>query len=642
MSLGSCLVANEPLGMAEKIVEMRINGANWTEIKQEFGISSAQARKLFTQGSGGLVDFKLTGQKLKDLIDQGTDAIKQASEKAALKKLKKLDDVVPGKSKHAVPDLSKHKVDWPEPSKVTIKDSLKQKLGYNDKDFDNMLDMWKSGKNKDYIVDHFSLKNSEWDQLIDVWKAEGKLGGSTVKLTGVDTKKWDDLTSAVDHVKEMNPEIQQQLYSDVVKYTEDMEQSFIDARNAAKEKYFEYLDKYEGTAKYDQAVADTLKQAHSDAVKAYNKFLQDTLPGMQEKIDAVAKAIESKPALIPDIPVNQPIKNKFTSDVNIAQKTGLTQEQIDNIIKLNKDGKFYTEIKSATGADFAEIDEVIWNDLLKKHNGFTWRAYTEKPTSENGFNAVKEKVFEARGKGLTVKEIAAKPGAPPETVINAILEDKWKLPSPGTKVPIIPPPPPPPPQVFGGTIPSQSGVSFRRHGNEEMLDWIRPDTALLPSGQRSAITKYTNSGYHDINTYLRGGGLTDTQGYGYTGSNVVKTINNLDATMRPLPVDTVVTRNFTGVNHLPAKPEDMVGLVYHDNAFLSTTVKESGVFGGDVQLIIHCPQGTMGRYVNDISIHTNEQELLLARGTKMVVTKVEKHGDGYSTKWRLFCEVIPG
>lgn len=629
MSLGSCLVTNEPLGMAEKIVEMRVNGSNWTEIKQEFNISSAQARKLFTQGSGGLTDFKLSGQKLADLLKQGPEALVKQSEKAALKKVKSLDDVVQKKPPANELDLSKHKLEWPEPQAKSIKTILADNQGFTDAEFDIMKTQWSdNGKGVHWFEAHYNIDPEDFKKLTQLWKEELKAAQQSATAAIKPISKFDytvkgNLPEDLDELKKLGNELMKKKNDDLFELQK--------IKSKAKKTFTEsgYQDQFQ--AAYDEAVSN------------YAKYNNDVLPKLEADIKKVQNAIAEKPANVPDIPVNQPVKNKFVNDVNLQQKTGLTQSQIDQIIEMNNSGHGYLAIKGNVNVEFSQIDDVVWNNLLKKHDGFTWNAYVEKPTSESGFNAVKDKVFESRGKGLTVDEIAAKPGAPPKPVIQAIMDDKWKLPLPGAKAPIIPPPPPPPPQTFGGTFPS-SGTDFRRHNDQEMLNWIRPDTELLKRDQRSAIKNYTNSGYHDINAYLRGGSVENTSGYGYNNSNVVKLVENIDATMRPIPVDITLTRNFHGVKYLPAAPEEMVGKVMWDDAFLSTSVRTDGVFSGDVQLIINAPQGTMGRYVNDISIHSNEQEMILARGTRMVVTKVEKsvNPNSYdqSFRYKLFVDVL--
>ena len=650
MSLGSCLVTNEVPGTAEAFIQARIEGKSWAQIAEEFNLPNPGAARKAFQKATGISDFKIKGKDLEALVKQGPDALKAVNEaKAAAKKVKALDDVVQKKPPIDAIDLDKHKLKPPEPEKLGLKGKLNIKYGFTDDDFAKMHKLWDDGKATLDIKDAFpELELNEVKQLFKLFDEEYKAAKLAAQQaddalkaaftgqgpSGPQAFKYNKIPDDV--LKKQPPEKLEQLYEGLVEQKNNDLKVLADGKNYAEEALQEAEKKY---GKYSGPWEDAYEE-YGFAKDEYWEYVDNQLPKLNADIDKISKMIKQKPAAVPNIPVNQPVKGNTLSHTQVAKNTNLTVQQVDTIVELNNSGHGYLAIKDKTGVDFADIDAVVWNDLLRKHNGFTWKAYEAKPTSESGFNAVKAKVYEARSKGLTVQEIAGKPGAPPEGVIHAILNDTWKLPSPGTKIPIIPPPPPPPPQIYGGTLPS-SGTNFQRHSDYEMLRWIEPDTTGLNGVQRKAITNYTNSGYHDINSYLRGGKLTNESGYGYSNSNVAKTIQHLDETMRPIPFDTVVTRNFTGIHHMPAAPQDMIGKVYHDNAFMSTTIKEAGVFSGDVQLVINVPAGTPSRYVNDISIHKSEAELLLARGTRMVVTKVEEHSTSYGGKrWRFFMDVI--
>lgn len=648
MSLGSCLVTNEMSGQAEAFIQARIDGKSWADIATEFGLPNpGAARKAFLKATG-INDFKIKGQALADLVKQGPDALKAVNQvKVAAKKVKALDDVVQKKPPVDGLDLSKHKLEWPEAETPSIKTKFHTKYGFTDKDYDKIHELWINGKATLDIIDEYpQMTMVDVKSLFKFFDEEN----TAKKLAEAAAQKAMDAASGIqkpftynkisDNVLEaLDEDKLKELRQVLIKQKVDDLEQLEDAKKYAQENFKTAQKKYHPDSdQYFDA-----KEEYEYTLTQLNEYLDNVLPKLDADIVKVEKLLGKKPVTsIPDTPDNTPVKGKWLENDEVAKNTGLTLDQVEEIIEMNGSGHGYLYIKNTLGVEFPQIDAVVWNNLLEKHNGFTWKAYLEKPTSESGYNAVKAKVFEARSKGLSITETAAKPGAPPEGVINAILKDKWKLPEAGSKIPHVPPPPPPPPQTFGGVIPSQTGINFKRYNDPHMLRWIEPDTAGLDAHHRKAITNYTNSGYVDINKYLRGLGLTDDHGYGYNSSNVVQLVKSLDETMRPLPHDITLTRNFSGVHHLPAEPEDMVGVVYHDDAFMSTTIKSEGVFSGDVQLIINAPKGTMGRYVQDISHHKSEQEVLLARGTKMVVTKVEKHGSGYSTRWRLFCDVIAG
>lgn len=367
---------------------------------------------------------------------------------------------------------------------------------------------------------------------------------------------------------------------------------------------------------------------------------KDTLKFLQNK-NAKKKAEELAQKLTPEVPETiKPIpgtsqleaKGKWKSNQQLIDDTGLSPAQVGEIIEKNQQGSGYLAIKNATGADFKQIDDVVWNSLLKKHDGDVWKAYKSKPTSQNGFDAVKDSVMAKKKLGMSNADIS-KLHDMPEEVVDAISKGTWKLPSPGSATPYIPPAPPKPAATFRDV---PEGFPFR--SSQSMLDWISEDTANLPSPQRSAISNYTGSDYHSINEYLRGG-------YSYDTSAVDRTVSNLDKSMRPMPFNTRVVRHVSGTEVFgTTNLETMVGKVIRDKGFLSTTIKETGVFtSGNVRMIIDVPQGAKARYVQDISMHKSEQELLLARGSHLKIKAVERGGESSwgGNRWTVYMEVIP-
>lgn len=59
MSIGSCLVANDPSGLAEAMIEARVQNKSWKDIAAEFSLPNpSAARKAFTKYTG-ITDYKL-------------------------------------------------------------------------------------------------------------------------------------------------------------------------------------------------------------------------------------------------------------------------------------------------------------------------------------------------------------------------------------------------------------------------------------------------------------------------------------------------------------------------------------------------------------------------------------------------------
>jgi hypothetical protein len=71
---------------------------------------------------------------------------------------------------------------------------------------------------------------------------------------------------------------------------------------------------------------------------------------------------------------------------------------------------------------------------------------------------------------------------------------------------------------------------------------------------------------------------------------------------------------------------------------LSTSVGGHAAFGGSVKVIVELPKGTVGAFVKSISRFSNENEYIVAAGTKFKVLTVKK--SGYQTEVRV--RAIPG
>lgn len=87
----------------------------------------------------------------------------------------------------------------------------------------------------------------------------------------------------------------------------------------------------------------------------------------------------------------------------------------------------------------------------------------------------------------------------------------------------------------------------------------------------------------------------------------------------------------------------LAGTVFRDKGFLSTSISETGVFTShNVKMIIDVPAGAKARYVQDISVHKSEQELLLARNTPIKINSVERLPAGTygGQKWIVHGEVV--
>lgn len=156
---------------------------------------------------------------------------------------------------------------------------------------------------------------------------------------------------------------------------------------------------------------------------------------------------------------------------------------------------------------------------------------------------------------------------------------------------------------------------FREHHEKQITKLTKP--------QRTAVYQYTGSAYGPMNSKLRG-----QPSYGdYDTGTLIK---NMDAALEKSTVgkDVVVGRRLSlhkELQHLlDTHPEKLVGTVYTDKGFMSTTSSSFGVTGSTIALAISVKKEAKGLYVDSISQFKGEQELILPRDSKFLVTKVEE------------------
>lgn len=155
----------------------------------------------------------------------------------------------------------------------------------------------------------------------------------------------------------------------------------------------------------------------------------------------------------------------------------------------------------------------------------------------------------------------------------------------------------------------------------------------LTKAEKEALTDYTGSTYRQINRTLR----TD---YPLSKSMVGDTIRGMDAAFKKasLAENVAVTRGmgmdaFGDITTL----KGMVGGVFEEKGFLSTTLKDKPDFSGEVILDFVVPKGYPAISVGEFSHVAKERELLLKRGSKLAIQSVERKG----TKWLVKATLVP-
>lgn len=168
--------------------------------------------------------------------------------------------------------------------------------------------------------------------------------------------------------------------------------------------------------------------------------------------------------------------------------------------------------------------------------------------------------------------------------------------------------------------------------SQSQQDYMDESGNQWTPGETESLTNYTTGAYYELNGYLRG---QDKNG------NPIDNISDLglerialiQAGMRPLQQDTQLKRG-TGWEFLPEGYRNvegvkkLLGKTIQDHGFVSTTVGgEGGNFEDSVRLIIEAPKGTPSAWVKGISHNAQENEVVLAAGTRFRLVEIVQEGD---------------
>ena len=150
-------------------------------------------------------------------------------------------------------------------------------------------------------------------------------------------------------------------------------------------------------------------------------------------------------------------------------------------------------------------------------------------------------------------------------------------------------------------------------------DWLK----VISSAERNGVEAYTGSAYTNMNEYLRGQAAT---------TRYAKEIKQATAALKKasLPEEVIVRRGSDynmlrelGVDISEANKDKLVGAIVTDKGFMSTSPAFGGGFSGDIEYVVKIPKGSQAMYVDTISKHRGEQELLVNRGGKYIIEDVE-------------------
>lgn len=105
-----------------------------------------------------------------------------------------------------------------------------------------------------------------------------------------------------------------------------------------------------------------------------------------------------------------------------------------------------------------------------------------------------------------------------------------------------------------------------------------------------------------------------------------------------------------GADALESDPSIAIGQTWSDLGFMSTTIRPGGTFAAGHGVVFHAyaPKGTKAMYVEPISLHSSEQEMLFKPGQKWIIRNLKHNGRlGYNDKrgrhrhsWDVWIEAI--
>lgn len=178
----------------------------------------------------------------------------------------------------------------------------------------------------------------------------------------------------------------------------------------------------------------------------------------------------------------------------------------------------------------------------------------------------------------------------------------------------------------------------------EMENWCDDWLKVATKKEKNAVVTYTGSAYRDMNSYLRG--INSSTNY---EDEIKAAISGLGKAS--IPKDTIARRgssfnslkrllNADAGSEIIANQEKYIGMVIQDKGFMSASPDPHGGFTGEaIEYVIKVPKGTNAMYVDSISKHRGEKELLLNAGTKFIVEDFELNNSGSRIK-KVFIKVI--
>ena len=190
---------------------------------------------------------------------------------------------------------------------------------------------------------------------------------------------------------------------------------------------------------------------------------------------------------------------------------------------------------------------------------------------------------------------------------------------------------------------------LKSNDEDKFNDWYRKWRKKLTAEEVEGVRTYTGSAYRTMNGYLRGIISKSDAGKYY--------LDSIDMCKKALeksslPEEVIVRRGSSygsikrllneaskDIMDVSKEYQKYIGSVVEDKGFLSTSPDPYGGFSDDVEYIIKVPKGAQAMYVDLMSKHQGEKELLINAGSKFVIKDIELNDAGNRIK-KVFMEML--
>ena len=190
---------------------------------------------------------------------------------------------------------------------------------------------------------------------------------------------------------------------------------------------------------------------------------------------------------------------------------------------------------------------------------------------------------------------------------------------------------------------------LKSNDEDKFNDWYRKWRKKLTAKEVEGVRTYTGSAYRIMNGYLRGIISKSDAGKYY--------LDSIDMCKKALeksslPEEVIVRRGSSygsikrllneaskDIMDVSKEYQKYIGSVVEDKGFLSTSPDPYGGFSDDVEYIIKVPKGAQAMYVDLMSKHQGEKELLINAGSKFVIKDIELNDAGNRIK-KVFMEML--